>query len=252
MVSQFLRQAALLLAVGGSLGAQAWADTRLVTPATGQARAYTDDSRLNNFDGEAGAPVGVMPSQFGSEPSEMTSENRAPASNRSPAGFVPDEDQPISAPMLRTPLGQEAHPASQPAVSATSKSDNGPVTDLAPLGDVSAQVSQRGVQEVAIIANDLGFFPKTIFVTRDVPVRLFVTGASSNTLCIMMDSFQVRKQIRTKQIEEISFTPTTAGKYRFYCPVNAMEGSMVVKELSSDVASSPFSRSRLPASLDSQ
>jgi plastocyanin len=210
---------------------------------------------LNNFDGEAGAPVGVMPSQFGSAPSEMTSENRAPASNRSPAGFVPDDGQSISAPALRNPMVQEAHQvqqASQPAVSVSSNSYNGPVTPFAPLGDVSAQVSQRGVQEVAVIANDLGFFPKTIFVTRDVPVRLFVTGASSNTLCIMMDSFQVRKQIRTKQIEEISFTPTAAGKYRFYCPVNGMEGSLVVKELSSDVASGPSSQSRLPASLDSQ
>ncbi|MDR3608719.1 MAG: cupredoxin domain-containing protein [Oligoflexia bacterium] len=111
------------------------------------------------------------------------------------------------------------------------------------LSDVAGQVSRRGVQEVAVIATDLGFFPKTIFVTRDVPVRLFVTGASTHTLCIMMDSFQVRKQIRAKQIEEITFIPSTPGKYRFYCPVNGMEGSLVVKELTSDLPPT-----RLPAS----
>lgn len=93
----------------------------------------------------------------------------------------------------------------------------------------------RGVQEVALIASDLGFFPKTIFVSRDVPVRLFVTGASKNTLCIMIDSLQVRKQVRSQKIEEIPFTPSTPGKYRFYCPVNGMEGTMVVKEFSSDI-----------------
>jgi len=100
--------------------------------------------------------------------------------------------------------------------------------------ELSASVSRRkGVQEVALIAGDLGFFPKTVFVTRDIPVRLFVTGASKNTLCIMMDSFQVRKQVRSQRIEEINFTPSSPGRYRFYCPVNGMEGTMIVKELAS-------------------
>lgn len=107
----------------------------------------------------------------------------------------------------------------------------------APIGSTDnlapSAVRLKGVQEVALIANDLGFFPKTVFVNRDVPVRMFVTGASKNTLCIMMDSFQVRRQLRSQKIEEITFTPNTPGKYRFYCPVNGMEGMMVVKELSS-------------------
>jgi plastocyanin len=111
---------------------------------------------------------------------------------------------------------------SQPSVAATT----------------SATIARRGVQEVALIASDLGFFPKTVFVSRDVPVRLFVTGASKNTLCIMMDSFQVRKQVRSQKIEEITFTPATPGKFRFYCPVNGMEGTMIVKELSTDVPGS--------------
>ncbi len=90
---------------------------------------------------------------------------------------------------------------------------------------------RKGIQEVSIIAGDLGFFPKTIFVSRDVPVRLFVTGASKGSLCIMMDSFNVRKQIRSNKIEEITFVPNQPGTYRFYCPVNGSEGTMVVKEL---------------------
>ncbi len=90
---------------------------------------------------------------------------------------------------------------------------------------------RKGIQEVSIIAGDLGFFPKTIFVSRDVPVRLFVTGASKGSLCIMMDTFNVRKQIRSNKIEEITFVPNQPGTYRFYCPVNGSEGTMVVKEL---------------------
>ncbi|MCM2324776.1 MAG: hypothetical protein NDJ90_16070, partial [Oligoflexia bacterium] len=46
------------------------------------------------------------------------------------------------------------------------------------LPPAETSVARRGVQEVALIAGDLGYFPKTVFVNRDVPVRLFVTGAS--------------------------------------------------------------------------
>jgi plastocyanin len=95
---------------------------------------------------------------------------------------------------------------------------------------------QKGVQEIAVIASDHGYFPKTLFVSRDIPVRIFVTGASKNTLCFMMDSFQVRRQIRAQKIEEITFTPSVPGKYRFHCPVNGMEGTVVVRELTSTIA----------------
>jgi hypothetical protein len=98
-----------------------------------------------------------------------------------------------------------------------------------------------GVQEVALIASDLGFFPKTIFVTRDIPVRIYLTGASKKPLCMMMDSFNLRKQVRSQKVEELSFLPTQPGQYRFYCPINGAEGSLFVKELSS-VA--PMSRER--------
>ncbi len=101
--------------------------------------------------------------------------------------------------------------------------------------------ASSGVQEVALIASDLGFFPKTIFVTRDIPVRIYLTGASKKPLCMMMDSFNLRKQVRSQKVEELSFVPTQPGQYRFYCPINGAEGSLFVKELSS---AAPMSRER--------
>jgi hypothetical protein len=89
---------------------------------------------------------------------------------------------------------------------------------------------RNGVQEVAVIAGDLGFFPRTVFVTQDIPVRMYVTGASRNSLCIMMDSFNVRKQVKSQSIEELSFMPDQPGRFRFYCPVNGAEGYVVVRE----------------------
>lgn len=94
-------------------------------------------------------------------------------------------------------------------------------------------VSRTGVQEIALIAGDLGFFPKNIIVTRDIPVKIFVTGASKKALCLMMDSFQIRKQIRSQRIEEVDFIPNSSGQFRFYCPVNGMEGTLLVKDISS-------------------
>lgn len=112
----------------------------------------------------------------------------------------------------------------------------------------ASAIARKGVQEVAIIAGDLGFFPKTVFVNRDIPVRLFVTGASKSTLCLMMDSFQVRKQVRSQKIEEITFTPNLPGKYRFYCPVGGMEGTLIVKELATAVAVTEDGRAPASAS----
>ena len=89
---------------------------------------------------------------------------------------------------------------------------------------------REGEQEVALIASDLGFFPKTLFVTQGIPVRLYVTGASQKTLCLMLDAFQIKKQVRSRRIEELSFVPPTPGQFRFYCPVNGMEGTLLVKE----------------------
>lgn len=171
---------------------------------------------------------GYPESSFGQPPQQPLgrAEGASTYGDRAPAGLVYSQKQDAGA----RPQGQSAGEKAAGIVSASTgeKAPEG-------LGGPSAIIPEKakGVQEVALIAGDLGFFPKTVFVTRDIPVRMFVTGASRDTLCIMMDSFHVRKQVRANEIEEIQFTPTTPGKYRFYCPVNGMEGTMVVRELAS-------------------
>ena len=102
-----------------------------------------------------------------------------------------------------------------------------------PFDQLRSMIEKKGVQEIGVIAGDLGFFPKTIFVSRDIPVRLFVTGASRSPLCFVMDSFAVRKQVRNQSVEEITFVPSQPGSYRFHCPINGMEGKLVVREAES-------------------
>ena len=154
--------------------------------------------------------------------------------------FNPDEEYPVSrfgrsdtrwVADQEDSTEDESTPDRSPA-SAPAAGSNDRITHRAS-NAVTAPVGstrRNGVQEIALIAGDLGFFPRTVFVTRDIPVRMFVTGASKNSLCILMDSFQVRKQVKSQKIEEVSFTPTQPGKFRFYCPINGAEGFMVVRE----------------------
>ncbi len=90
---------------------------------------------------------------------------------------------------------------------------------------------KKAYQEAAVIVNDLGFFPSTLFVTQGIPVRLFVTGASQRSQCMIIDAFGVRRQIRNQKVEEVTFTPDQSGKFSFTCPMNGAKGTIVVKEL---------------------
>lgn len=100
---------------------------------------------------------------------------------------------------------------------------------------------KKAYQEAAVIVNDLGFFPSTLFVTQGIPVRLFVTGASQRSQCMILDAFGVRRQIRSNKVEEVTFTPDQIGKFAFTCPMNGARGTIIVKELD-------LGQSRLPAS----
>jgi hypothetical protein len=231
-----------------------FAETRLVSPSSDSvlqsAANYTDQ-------GSSGGPREDFPeSSFGHQPARQMAAgdfltpsagrnaDGVSGGGRNPASLVFDSEG-NPAPTRTTSSVAHAAPLQPVAVSAPGG------FDPAPSGDIVAQAERRGVQEIAVIAADLGYFPKTIFVTRDVPVRLYVTGASNNTLCLMMDSFGVRKQIRSSRIEEITFTPSVPGKYRFYCPVNGIEGTLIVKELANDMPPAGMGglgRSRVPAS----
>lgn len=92
------------------------------------------------------------------------------------------------------------------------------------------EVYKHGVQEVSLIATDTGYHPARIYVRRNIPVHLFLTSASPSKLCFIMDDFQIRKGVAIQQVEQVSFLPTRAGEYRFYCPVSEIKGSVVVRD----------------------
>jgi hypothetical protein len=88
----------------------------------------------------------------------------------------------------------------------------------------------RQSQELSIIVSDSGFYPARVFTTVGVPVKIYLSSASKGTQCFMLDSWSVRKGIAPGKVEEIDFTPDRPGTFRFYCPVKAIEGSLVVRQ----------------------
>jgi heme/copper-type cytochrome/quinol oxidase subunit 2 len=92
------------------------------------------------------------------------------------------------------------------------------------------EVFKNGVQEVALVATDTGYLPSRIIVRRNIPVRLFLTSASAKHLCFVLDEFSLRRGVPAQGVEEVRFLPTAAGQYKFYCPVQEIEGALVVRD----------------------
>ncbi len=92
------------------------------------------------------------------------------------------------------------------------------------------EVYKHGVQEFSIIASDTGFFPTKVIVRKNIPVRLMLTSASTTAYCFMLDEFNVRKGVPFQEVVEVRFLPTKASTYRFYCPKQEIEGTIVVRD----------------------
>ncbi|GEM_PF-1088611 len=85
-------------------------------------------------------------------------------------------------------------------------------------------------QELSVIVSEQGFFPKEIFGTRDVPLKIFLTSAAEKSLCFVMEDFHIYKQVTHEKVEEVFFVPRVSGRFRFYCPMDGIEGAFYVRD----------------------
>lgn len=92
------------------------------------------------------------------------------------------------------------------------------------------EVYKHGVQEFALIANETGYHPSKIYVRRNIPVHLTLTSASSRRYCFVMDEFNIRQGFGNQEVETVRFLPTKPGQYKFYCPVDQLTGSIIVRD----------------------
>jgi hypothetical protein len=150
-----------------------------------------------------------------------------------------DADQPVS----RFGLGEDRVRHNEwmpePIEARSFDRGDGPGRSIASVAETPAQaveaaalsVGQKkaALQEESLISNEQGYFPNTIILTQGIPARIYATSASEKGQCIMLDAFEVRRQLRRGRIEEISFTPDREGSFEFHCPMNGARGKIVVR-----------------------
>ena len=94
------------------------------------------------------------------------------------------------------------------------------------------QAEKYGVQEYSIIVTEKGYFPNKVIVRRNIPVNLYLTATDSQNFCFVMKNgeYNFHRGVGSKRIEKISFKPMQAGPYKFHCPIQNIEGTLIVRD----------------------
>lgn len=91
-------------------------------------------------------------------------------------------------------------------------------------------------QEIMVTGNEFSFSPSTITVQSGQPVRLVFTNIGKMPHDFIVDEMNVRtKIIKSGETDAVTFTPTQAGTFSFYCSVGnhrtqGMEGTITVQQ----------------------
>ena len=93
-----------------------------------------------------------------------------------------------------------------------------------------AFIKDDGIQEATITIKE-GFHPNIIVVKRGIPLRLnFALQEEGCTATVTFKDFDVEKLLTPFEISEVEFIPDISGSFTFACPMNMIEGTIVVKE----------------------
>ncbi|MBI5021753.1 MAG: cupredoxin domain-containing protein [Ignavibacteriales bacterium] len=93
-----------------------------------------------------------------------------------------------------------------------------------------AFINDDGMQQANITIRD-GYHPNTIIVKRGIPLRLnFDLQEEGCTATVIIREFDIKKLLTPFEIASVEFTPDISGSFTFACPMNMIEGSIVVKE----------------------
>lgn len=93
-----------------------------------------------------------------------------------------------------------------------------------------AFINDDGMQEATITIKD-GYHPSTIVVKKGIPMRLnFDLQEEGCTATVSFKDFDVKKLLTPFDIATVEFTPDSSGSFTFACPMNMIEGTLLVKE----------------------
>ncbi len=96
-------------------------------------------------------------------------------------------------------------------------------------GAVAAELSDKGVQTVSIGMKDFNYYPNTIKVKAEKPVKITLDKTVSGCFRdFTIRELGIRKYLMTPQ-ETIEFTPSSPGTYVFSCSMGMGRGKLIVE-----------------------
>lgn len=93
-----------------------------------------------------------------------------------------------------------------------------------------AFINDDGMQEATILIKK-GYQPDTLVVKKGIPLRLkFDLQEKGCTDKVVLRTFKIEQKLEPFKITTIEFTPDSAGTFTFSCPMEMIEGTLVVKK----------------------
>lgn len=79
-------------------------------------------------------------------------------------------------------------------------------------------------REVAVIADEEGFYPDTLVVFKGEKITLFLTGAGVNESCFIMDEGKIFLGVKKGEVKKLELVFNSKGRFPFYCPKGKVKG----------------------------
>ena len=91
-------------------------------------------------------------------------------------------------------------------------------------------INDDGIQEATIVIKD-GYQPGTLIVKKNIPLKLnFDVQEEGCTGTVVFKDFDIEQELEPYKLTSVEFTPATSGSFTFACPMNMIEGTLIVKE----------------------
>ncbi|MBI5215913.1 MAG: cupredoxin domain-containing protein [Ignavibacteriae bacterium] len=91
-------------------------------------------------------------------------------------------------------------------------------------------INDDGIQEATIVIKN-GYQPSTLVVKKNIPLKLnFDMQEETCTDTVVLKNVHIKQGLEPYELTSIEFTPSVSGSFTFSCPMNMIEGLLVVKE----------------------
>jgi hypothetical protein len=93
-----------------------------------------------------------------------------------------------------------------------------------------AFINDDGKQEATIVILN-GYQPNIIIAKKGIPLKLnFDLQEEGCTGTVVLKDFDLRATLLPDTVTAVEFTPSSSGSFTFACPMNMIEGTLVIKE----------------------